>query len=472
MFGETPKKGDGPRVKIRSTKAGPPAPRQAAVDILSAIEEREAYAGLALDAQLARRAVPPTARAYVTEVVYGVLRWRGTLDWMIEQCSRRPVAELDPAVRHILRVAAYEVRFLETVPAPVACHAAVELAKARFHRGVAAFVNGVCRQLARREAAGDWPWPDLQDDPVTALAVRTSHPPWLVARWTERLGVEEARQLCEANNVPPPLHLRVNALRTTREELAARLGEHGAQVQAGPWAPQSLHVRGLGRVADHPDFQAGLFTVQDEGAQLVSLVLDPQPGERVVDLCAAPGGKTTHLAELMGNRGQVVAVDVHPHKLPLVERAARRLGIDIITTVAADGRTLPGKLAPAHRVLVDAPCTGLGVVRRRPDLRWRKGPEEIGALSRLQGELLEAAGRLTAPGGVLVYSTCSTEPEETTRVVRAFLESHPEFAPSPLPLPVFVPADGFGGYLYPHRHGTDGFFVARLQKINPKKDLG
>ncbi|HLT58798.1 MAG TPA: 16S rRNA (cytosine(967)-C(5))-methyltransferase RsmB [Limnochordales bacterium] len=456
-------------MKKRAATGGPLASRQAAVDILTLIEERDAYAGLALDAQLVRRGLPPAARAYVTEVVYGVLRWRGTLDWMLGQCSHRPLAELAPAVRNLLRLAAYEVRFLDTVPAPVACHAAVELAKARHHRGVAAFVNGVCRELARRQAADDWPWPDMATDPVAALAVRTSHPPWLVARWIQRFGLEEARALCEANNAPPPLHLRVNILKATRAQVAARLREQGLQVEEGPWAPQALRVKGLGRVAEHPDFRSGLFTVQDEGAQLVSHALDPQPGERVIDLCAAPGGKTTHLAELMRDRGEVVAVDVHPRKLPLVARAAARLGINIISALAADGRALPGKLPPAHRVLVDAPCTGLGVLRRRPDLRWRKQPDELLPLAQLQGQLLAAAAQLVMPGGVIVYSTCSTEPEETTDVMRAFLSAHHDFVPAPLPLPQYVPAGQLGGWLYPHRHGTDGFFIARLHKINRKK---
>ncbi|HEY8416576.1 MAG TPA: 16S rRNA (cytosine(967)-C(5))-methyltransferase RsmB, partial [Limnochordales bacterium] len=444
----------------RKETTGPSAARQAAVDILTTIEERDAFAGLALDAYLERRGIAAPARGYVTEVVYGVLRWRGTLDWMIAHCSRRPVGELEPSVRNILRLAAYEVRFLDSVPAPVACHAAVELAKARHHPGVAAFVNGVCRQLARRSAEDDWPWPDLEADPVTALAVRTSHPEWLVARWVQRFGVAEAQRLCEANNIPPPLHIRANPLKITREALAERLRAQGAQVEPGPWAPQALHVRGLGQIADNPAFREGLFTVQDEGAQLVGHALDPQPGQRVIDLCAAPGGKTTHLAELMRNEGEVIAVDVHARKLPLVARAAHRLGLDIITVLAEDARALPGKLAPAERVLVDAPCTGLGVLRRRPDLRWRKHPQELAALAKLQGELLAAAAQLTQPGGVIVYSTCSTEPEETTAVVEAFLAGHPDFAAEPLPLVTYVPAQGLGGYLYPHRHGTDGFFVA------------
>jgi len=447
---------------------GPTSPRRAAVDILSTIEQRGAFAGLALDAHLERLRLPAQARRYVTETVYGVLRWRGTLDWMIAQCSHKPLEELEPALRSILRLAAYEVCFLNSVPAPVACHEAVELAKARFHPGVVSYVNGVCRQLSRRASSGAWPWPDEREDPVKALAVRTSHPEWLVARWVTRFGTEEARALCEANNEAPAIHVRANVLKTNREALGAILTQQGAQVEPGPWAPQALRVRGMGAVRDNPAFQAGLFTVQDEGAQLVAHVVDPKPGERVIDLCAAPGGKTTHLAELMGNEGEVVAVDVHPGKLGLVARAAERLGVTIISTAAGDGRTMPGRIEPADRVVVDAPCSGLGVLRRRPDLRWRKRPEELPALARLQGELLMAAAALTRPGGTLVYSTCSTEPEETTGVVKAFLASRPDFVADDLPLPESVAQD-VGGYLYPHRHGTDGFFIARLRKVNTQK---
>lgn len=436
--------------------------REAALDALLAVDTRAAYAAQAVDAALNRRRLAARARAYVTETVYGTLRRRGTIDWMLGLCSRRPVESLHPVVRNALRLAVYETCWLDTVPGPVACHEAVELVKRRGQGRAAGFVNAVCRAVLRRQEAGDWPWPSADEDPVEALAVVTSHPRWLVRRWVERFGIEEAKALCEANNETPPLHIRTNTLKIQRGALAEMLEAAGAEVALGPLAPEALHVRGLGSVPESPAFRAGLFTVQDEGAQLVSRALAPEPGQRVIDLCAAPGGKTTHLAELMQNQGEIVAVDVHENKLKLVRENAARLGIGIIETVAGDGRAMPARLAPAHRVLVDAPCTGLGVVRRRPDLRWRPREEALEPLSRRQEELLAAAAELTLPGGVIVYSTCTIEPEETVDVVRRFLERHPAFTADPAPAAA-VPAD-VGGFLYPHRHGTDGFFIARLRR--------
>lgn len=436
--------------------------REAALDALLAVDTREAYAALAVDAALRRRRLAVPARGYVTEAVYGTLRRRGTIDWMLGQCSDRPLESLHPAVRNALRLAVYEMCFMRTVPGPVACHEAVALTKRRGPREAAGFVNAVCRTVLRRHQADEWAWPSVAEDPVAALSVLTSHPEWLVRRWVERFGVDEARALCEANNDTPPLHLRTNTLKIERRRLAAMLQAGGADVVLGRWAPEALHVTGLGRVADNAAFQAGLFAVQDEGAQLVSHALEPRPGQRVIDLCAAPGGKTTHLAQLMDNQGIIVAVDVHENKLALVRESAARLGVRIIDTVAGDGREMPGRSAPADRVLVDAPCTGLGVVRRRPDLRWRPREEALADLARQQEELLAAAAALTVPGGLIVYSTCSTEPEETVDVVARFLAVHREFAAEPPP-PGTCKA-GAGGYLFPHRHGTDGFFVARLRR--------
>ncbi|MBO8142242.1 MAG: 16S rRNA (cytosine(967)-C(5))-methyltransferase RsmB [Firmicutes bacterium] len=440
--------------------------RRAAVEILEAVDGRQAFTGLALSAALGRKGLSAHARAYVTDAVYGVLRWRLTLDWMIGQCSRRPVDRMDPVIRNILRLAAYEIRFMDGVPGPVAVHQAVELAKDLGGPGTAGFVNGVCRAIARREEAGDWPWPDSQQAPVRALAVETSHPEWLVARWVERFGLKDARRHLESNNEVPEVHLRTNTLKTSRELLAARLREAGVYVVEGELAPEALRVRGMGRVDAQAAFQDGWFAVQDEAAQLVARALEPQPGQRIIDLCAAPGGKTTHLAQLMENRGEVVAVDVHPGKLRLVEEAAKRLGVAIVRPLAADGRELPGRLRPAARVLLDAPCSGLGVLRRRPDLRWRRRPEDIPALAALQRELLSAAAALTGPGGTVVYSTCSTEPEETTGVIARFLDDNPAFTAEDPPVPGVPAGDGPGVYLFPHLHETDGFYIARLKRIN------
>lgn len=438
--------------------------RDAVLDALIAVDTRNAFAALALNVTLTRRRLDGAGRAYATEVVYGTLRWRGTIDWMISQCSRRPPDDLDPVVRNILRMAVYEIRFMRTVPGPIACHEAVALAKRRRQHGAAGFVNAVCRAILHTEETNGWPWPSLEADPAAALAVLTSHPPWLVARWIDRFGVDEARALCEANNMTPPLHVRTNTRQLQRDELAAALRADGADVAFGSLAPEALHVRGLGRPGDNAAFRAGAFTVQDEGAQLVAPALSPLPGQRIIDLCAAPGGKTTHIAELMRDQGELIAVDVHENKLGLVRDNARRLRLGIIEIVPGDGRTMPGRLAPADGVLLDAPCSGLGVLRRRPDLRWRPREAALRPLAEQQGELLKAAAALTRPGGIIVYSTCSIEPEETTAVVEAFLANDARFEPEPPPKACVVAS--VGGYLFPHQHATDGFFIARLRRAS------
>lgn len=457
-----------PRPAVRASPA-----RVAALYALKRIDADGAYANLALDEALDRFALDGRDRALATELVYGVTRRRATLDWALGQVSNRPLDELNPWVRNILRQGAYQLMYLPRIPAPAVVHEAVELAKVRGHAGVAAFVNGVLRGLLRR--LPNLEFPPAAQDPAGHLAVAYSQPRWLVERWLAQFGPDETRDLLEALNRVPPLAVRTNRLRTTPEALAQRLAAEGVQVRPARWSPDGLVLAEVSAAAPLerlPSFQEGLFTVQDESSMLVAPVLDPQPGETVVDLAAAPGGKTTHLAERMQDRGRVIAVDVHPHKCELVAGAARRLGITCIETVCADARSAGRLLAGrADRVLCDLPCSGLGTLARRPDARWRKRPEDIPTLAALQREILDQAAAALRPGGVLVYSTCTLAPEENDQVVDAFLAAHPDFAAEDLR--PYLPeglrrepgVDRGRLWLLPHRHGTDGFFIARLRRI-------
>lgn len=432
--------------------------REVALLALHRVETDGSYADRVLDSLLGETDLPKRDRALATELTYGTLRWRGRIDWILNRLVKGGIERLTPWVRNILRLGAYQLLFCERIPAFAAVSESVELAKVYGHSGVAKLVNGVLRRVGRSSIHP----PSARR--VEDLAVSLSHPSWLVARWVSRFGTEEAERLLEADNEVPPISVRSNTLRVSREKLEEMLAEEGFSPTPGRFSPSSVHIEG-----DPSSSQAyckGLFQVQDEGATLVGGLLDPQPGELVVDLCSAPGGKTTHLAELMENRGLVVAVELKPWRLKLVLENCERLGIGIVKGVVADGRRFCLR-READRVLVDVPCSNLGVLRRRVDLRWRMREEEIGELARLQSELLEGGASLVRKGGVLVYSTCSLEPEENEEVVSGFLRSHPQF----------VLEDGKpwapeevvrNGCLrtYPHLHGLDGGFAARMKRTS------
>lgn len=442
--------------------------RQVAAQVLLRVERDQAYANRALNAALDRKALPPRERALATQLVYGTLRWQGRLDGWISRLTGRPVEKLDPATRVILRLAGYQLLMLASIPPEAASDQAVRLAH-QFRPQAAGLVNAICRRMSRREAMD----PPAGADHVAVLAERHAHPRWLVERWAARVSPPELEAWLEANNREAPVTVRVNRLRTTPEEAARALAEDGFQVEPGALLPEALQIHG-GRIADARAFQEGWITPQDESSQLAGHLLAPQPGEQVLDLCSAPGGKSTHLAELMGDRGRVVALDLHPGKLQQVEAAARRLGLHAIETAAMDARTLPEAWGGQFdRVLLDAPCSGLGVVGRRPEIRWRSSPEAIRSRVPLQQALLERAVHALRPGGRLLYTTCSVEPEETLDQARWLLAQHPEMAPvSRDELDRLLRAAGARLraeeegtiILLPHRHQTDGFFLALFEK--------
>jgi 16S rRNA (cytosine967-C5)-methyltransferase len=459
--------------------------RAVALAVLCAVEEREAYANLALGPALDRAGLSPPERGLATELVYGVVRRRLTLDWVLGQFSARPVASLAPWVRNLLRLSLYQLLYLSRIPAGAACHAAVDLAKERGHRGVAGFVNAVLRNFLRgREGLA---WPDPEAEPAKYLAVRESHPEWLIEQWLWRLGFSETAGLLAANNVPPPVTLRVNRRRTAREELLAGLAQRGIAAEASRWTPEGIVLRAPGgAVEELPELARGLAQVQDEASQLVAHLVAPEPGERVLDAAAAPGGKTTHLAELMDDQGEVRALDVYPAKLNLIRENAGRLGLSIVRAEAGDALAVgeaEGFRGAFDRVLLDAPCSGLGVLRRRPDARWRKQAQDVAVLSAQQRRLIRSVAAAVRPGGRLVYSTCSTEPEEGEAVVEDFLrEQDGEFRFRPAReilaergLPAAGETSAFSGpylRLWPHRHGTDGFFAACLDRRADQGWLG
>ncbi len=445
--------------------------RECAARVLDEVLGRGAYAQEALD-RVARRMgeMPQRETALATEIAFGVIRHLRRLDWVLGRYVERAVKK--EGVRNVLRVGAYELLCLRSTPPYAAVDEAVELAKRRYGARVAGFVNSVLRRLARDVDGGRIPRPQ-PSDPASRVALLHSYPDWMSSLFVRTYGPERATCVAAALNARPPLTLRVNRLRAARDEVADELRDAGLGCRPTRWSPVGLAVCGrVGDPARLAPFAAGRVTVQDEAAQLVSYAVAPRAGERVLDACSAPGGKATHLAELMGDEGEVVAADVSPARLRLVEQSARRLGLGSIRTVAADAATPSGGLRgfePFDRVLVDAPCSGLGVIRRNPDIKWKRMPEDVETMARMQLALLEGCSSLLRQGGVMVYSVCTFTEEETTCVVERFLKRNPTFRLGTPPVsryPFLAPFATERGFLIfdPLRHNIDGFFAAILTR--------
>jgi 16S rRNA (cytosine967-C5)-methyltransferase len=418
-----------------------------------------------LDDVLDRHLTGPTDAdtRLATELVYGVVRRMGSLDWQLNRLLREPLAKLPPPIQMILRLGAYQLLYLDRIPASAAVNEAVKQAKRFGHEGTAKLTNAVLRNLDRQRHG--LPWPTEQTS--AAMAVRFSLPPWLAERWWERYGPGQALQLAEAMQQPAATHLRTNTQRIDRDSLLRAFAEAGYHAEALAPFPDAVNLHASTGPKQWPGYAEGWWYVQDLGSMAVAHAVDPQPGESVVDLCAAPGGKTTHMAALMADQGRILAIDSQEKRLKRLMANVERLGLTAIETRTGDAATLkPDRLA--DRVLVDAPCSGLGVIRRKPDIRWRVTPTTLADLLPVQARILRAAAAWVKPGGHMVYSTCSTEPEENGGQIAAFLAEHPEFTPIALParFPASWTADQPLGQLslLPHRHGTDGFFIACLQR--------
>jgi 16S rRNA (cytosine967-C5)-methyltransferase len=440
-----------------------------ALRVLERVQRAGAFADVLLHAQLGRSSLPAGDRAFATDLVNGTLRWRGRLDFLLSQLLDRDLEKLEPLVANALRLGAYQIVCNERVPDSAAVDQTVRCIRAAGADRATGLVNAVLRRLAAEHAL--IALPALENDPLGHLTHTLSLPAWLASRWLEGFGPEQAAALTRASNEIPPLTVRANSARTSPAELLEALRTRWPEAQPSRFARDGLTLARRGNPALDPAFLDGRFTVQDEASQLVVALLDPRPGERVLDACAAPGGKATAIAERLGKRGQVVALDRHPRRLDLVRRHARRLGLSNLRGFDRDAaRPLQdvAERGPFDRALVDAPCSGLGTLRRNPDARWRLRPDDPARLAQTQLAILRNVGTLLRPGGILVYSTCTLLPEENEEVVRAFLEHAPEFAQPPAAeLPVEArPVIGDDGILrcLPHLHDTDGFFAARLVK--------
>lgn len=436
--------------------------RQLALQALRSIRGRGVFADVALDQVLRDAPLAGADRGLLTELVYGISRRQRTLDALIDQFARKPAAEQPPDLRHLLHLGLYQLRYLSQIPASAAVNTTVDLTKRNGLAGLSGLVNALLRAYLRAQASGD-PL-QLSDDPALRLGVLHSFPDWIVRLWLDSLGFAETEALCQWFNRPPQLDLRVNRLRASREQVEAALAEFGAQPVPGVAAALRLTGR-PGAIANLPGFDQGWWTVQDSSAQLVAPLLDPQPGEVVADACAAPGGKTTHLAELMGDQGQIWACDRARSRLKRLEENVQRLGLHSIRAHVGDSCSFEQLRGTCDRVLVDAPCSGLGTLHRHADARWRQTPETVQALTHLQASLLKQTAQWLRPGGSLVYATCTLHPAENEQIIEQFLVQHPAWQLVATPLlhrPELSTAEGYVK-VWPQRHDMDGFFMAKLR---------
>ena len=444
-------------------------PRAICLDILNRVEETDLHLDRLLADSFKRyRHLTSLDRSFLTELAYGVIRWRGKLDWVIRQFSKIPFEKIELETTNILRLGLYQILFLSRTPASAAVNESVELAKQTRGRGGAGFVNGVLRSSIRQR--DEIHYPDIAGDPALHISIAQSHPLWLVRSWVNEVGVEEALRICTFNNQIPSLTLRANTLKVDRGDLIEKLREEGLKPDPTTYSEEGVVLQDPPPTSELPFLKEGLYVIQDEASQLVTSILDPRPGERVLDACAAPGGKTTYMAQRMENKGEIYALDFSNEKLDLIQEICQRLGIKIVKVLRADAAaSLPlSKSLVFGRVLADVPCSGFGTLRRNPDLKWRKGEKDIKRLSELQFSILSNLSAYVEKRGVLIYSTCTVFHEENEDVVKRFLEGHPGFQLDRMDKVLPEKCDRFihNGYFktFPAQNGMDGFFVARLKK--------
>ncbi|MCY0877251.1 MAG: 16S rRNA (cytosine(967)-C(5))-methyltransferase RsmB [Firmicutes bacterium] len=444
--------------------------RQIAFRALSAIEQKGAYTHLALRAALEETTPQPSDAALASEIVHGVTVWRRLLDHWIETLTKDHSGHMQHTVRTLLRMALYQMRFLERVPPYAVVNDAVEQTKIYAQRA-AGFVNGVLRAALRQTA---YLQPartvdDLADCAVEQLALRLSYPDWLAQSLIATYGRTVAISAMVAMNESPVRTVRVNRLVATREEVLASLAESGVQAEACALSPEGIRLLSRTQPETIPDVMAGRCTLQGESSMLVAPVLAPKPGQKVLDACAAPGGKATHLAELSLDQADITAMDLHEHRARAIARTARHLGLHSVRAVTGDAREVQEDF---DAILLDAPCSGIGTIARKSDLKWTAAPLKTAAIVQLQRELLSALAKRVKPGGKLLYSTCTLLPEENEQQREQFLRDHPDFVAEPFDLPGLRQIDasrsaGADGQarIWPQDFGGDGFYLALFRRI-------
>lgn len=439
--------------------------REQIVDLLRQIETEETFAQLALKEQL--QSCDPIDKAFVTEVVYGTLKYKIKLDYIIDQFSKTPVRKMKPLIRNVMRISVYQMLYLDKVPTSAIINEAVKIVKKRKFVNLSGFVNGVLREIDRQRE--DIKYPSSGKAPVAYLSIKYALPEWMIREWLKTYDFAKVEAICEALNERAQVCIRVNSLNATIEEVKMLLELEGVSVEAGRLLEEAFYLKHVGDLQKLPSFKMGKWTVQDESAMLVAKVVNPQKGERILDMCSAPGGKSIHMAELMDNEGEIISCDIHPHKLELITRNAERMGVTIMKPTLQDGTKHREEWENNFdKVLLDAPCSGLGIMKRKPDIRANKILEDLQDIAAIQKALVKEAVTYLKPGGDLIYSTCTISKVENEDMVNYMikelgLELNNIVDNIPNLLKEEVEKGGMIQIL-PQMANTDGFFIASLKK--------
>ncbi|MFJ5622165.1 16S rRNA (cytosine(967)-C(5))-methyltransferase RsmB [Peribacillus loiseleuriae] len=446
---------------MKQTKKGV---RDIALDVLESVEKNQAYSNLLLNSMINKHQLSSADSGLLTEITYGTIQRKMTLDYYLQPFIKNEKKTLSWII-NLLRLSVYQMVYLDKVPDHAIIYEAVEIAKKRGHKGITSMVNGILRNVQRKGLRSL----EEIEDRALRLAIETSHPSWLVERWIEQFGFEKTADMCETNLTAPVQSARVNVKKISRSELVSMLVEEGYHVEKSPILDEAIYCL-KGNLAHSESYKMGYLSIQDESSMLVAHALDASLNDMVLDCCAAPGGKTTHIAEGL-TTGQVVAIDLHEHKVKLIKDQAQRLGLRNIKTEVSDSRKIQELYNKEgfDKVLVDAPCSGLGVMRRKPDVKYTKTKDDIIKLSSIQNQLLEAAAPLVKKGGNLIYSTCTVDQEENDAVANHFLEKHPDFErdltlKDRMPESVQPLVIDYKLQVFPQDFGSDGFFIASFRK--------
>ncbi|WP_026692081.1 16S rRNA (cytosine(967)-C(5))-methyltransferase RsmB [Peribacillus kribbensis] len=438
--------------------------REIALDVLESVEKNQSYSNLLLNTMITKHKLTGSDAGLLTELTYGTIQRKMTLDYYLEPFVN--FKKTQGWVVNLLRMSLYQLEFLDKIPDHAVLFEAVEIAKKRGHKGHTSMVNGVLRNIQRKGL------PSLEDisDPIERISVETSHPKWIVQRWIEQFGYDKTFGMCRSNLIASVQTARVNIRKTSRNEVISLLEQEGYMVEPSVVVPDGIKCL-KGNLAGSEAYKMGFLTIQDESSMLVGYALGAEGEEQILDTCAAPGGKSTHIAERLSDRGRVVSLDLHEHKVNLITQQAERLELNNIKTRAYNSKKVQEifGLGQFDRILVDAPCSGLGVMRRKPDIKYTKKEEDIHSLSEIQQELLDASSPLVKRGGVLVYSTCTVDKEENERTALKFLENHPEYEGDEtikdrLPEAARALVDRFMIQVFPQDFGSDGFFIACFKR--------
>ncbi|MEY8415696.1 16S rRNA (cytosine(967)-C(5))-methyltransferase RsmB [Tissierella praeacuta] len=440
--------------------------REIALNILDDIFNNGAFSNIAINSNL-DEGLSNKEEGFIREIVYGVLENDIYLDYIISRASKIKLKKIHPIILIILKIGIYQIIFMDRIPISAAVNESVNLAKKHGHKGTIGFVNGMLRNISRNK--DEFMKVEVKDK-IDYISIKYSHPKWMVKRWIKEFGEEFTERLCRENNKSPKLNIRVNTLKTSKEKLKEKLINYGFIVKDTKYANDSLIVENPIRITETSEFKMGHFIIQDESSALVGQIMDPEPGSTIIDCCSAPGGKATHLAQIMNNKGRILSQDIYEHKLKLIEENAKRLGINIIETSISDGTKRDDSLVNlADYLLLDAPCSGLGLIRRKPDIKINRKEEDIAELVELQYTILNNVKDYLKIGGILIYSTCTIEKDENINMMNKFLEENKNFKLVNIEDKIYnsqnIDTLKYGYIqLFPHIHNTDGFYIAKIIK--------